>query len=67
MVGEVWRGRGGPAPAWPRAGVPRNLTMLNQHADSLLAFQIGWSPGTQRTNAPIRRRNTPRSGCTDCH
>jgi hypothetical protein len=32
-----------------RAGVPRNLTMLDLHPDQLLAFQIGWSPGTQHT------------------
>jgi hypothetical protein len=29
--------------------VPRNLTMLDLHPDQLLAFQIGWSPGTLHT------------------
>ena len=42
-----------------RTGVPRNLMMLDLHPDQLLAFQIGWSPGTQHTINPVRQRNTP--------
>ena len=39
--------------------MPRNLTMLDLPPDRVLAFQIGWSPETQDTITPARRRNVP--------
>lgn len=42
-----------------RAGILRNLTMLNQEPDVVLAFQINGSRGTQHTIDEARRRGIP--------
>lgn len=45
-----WRGKG------KRAGILRNLEMLDQKPHVVLAFQIGGSRGTQHTIDEARRR-----------
>jgi hypothetical protein len=42
-----------------RAGVLRNLRMLDQRPDRVLAFQIGDSPGTTHTIGEANRRGIP--------
>ena len=59
MVGKAWGGRGGLAAAWRprrRAAKPDDARPT---PDRVLAFQIGWSPETQHTITPARRRNVP--------
>jgi hypothetical protein len=48
-----WRGKG------KAAGVIRNLTMLDQCPDVVLAFQKNGSSGTQHTIDEARRRGIP--------
>jgi hypothetical protein len=48
-----WRGKG------KRAGILRNLAMLDQQPDLVLAFQRDGSTGTQHTIDEARRRGVP--------
>lgn len=42
-----------------KAGILRNLAMLDQNPDLVIAFQVGNSPGTQHTIDEARRRGIP--------
>lgn len=58
-----WRGKG------KRAGILRNLAMLDEKPDVVLAFQVGNSPGTQHTITEARKRGIPVrvwKPCLDC-
>lgn len=48
-----WRGKG------RAAGIIRNLEMLDQKPDLVIAFQVGGSRGTQHTIDEARRRGIP--------
>jgi hypothetical protein len=48
-----WRGKG------RRAGILRNLAMLDDEPDRVLAFQRNGSRGTQHTIDEARRRGIP--------
>jgi hypothetical protein len=48
-----WRGKG------RRAGILRNLAMLNDRPDRVIAFQLHGSTGTQHTIDEARKRGTP--------
>jgi hypothetical protein len=48
-----WRGKG------KRAGILRNLEMLDQRPDLVIAFQRNRSTGTQHTIDEARRRGIP--------
>lgn len=48
-----WRGKG------RRAGILRNLAMLDEEPDRVLAFQRAGSRGTQHTIDEARRRGVP--------
>lgn len=42
-----------------RAGIIRNLTMLDEHPDLVIAFWDGESPGTKHTITEAQRRGIP--------
>ena len=48
-----WRGKG------KRAGILRNLEMLNQKPDLVIAFQVNGSTGTQHTIDEANKRGIP--------
>lgn len=54
-----WKGKGG------RAGILRNLQMLDERPDLVIAFQCHGSRGTQHTIDEARRRGIPVEVCAD--
>jgi hypothetical protein len=56
-----WRGKG------RRAGIIRNLAMLDQKPDLVLAFWDGRSTGTAHTITEARRRGIPVEVARDVH